>query len=63
MELSKAAAGMWRALRSIEVLEHIGTQESQVVLKALSQGAPEARLTQQAKAALERLAKRPAATP
>ena len=45
----------WRAL---EVLEQIGTPEARAVLKALAEGAPAARLTQGAKVALERLAKR-----
>jgi WD40 repeat protein len=45
-----------RALRSIEVLEQIGTPEAREVLAAVAQGAPEAQLTQDAKAALERLA-------
>jgi RNA polymerase sigma factor (sigma-70 family) len=49
-----------RTLRAIEALEHIGNQEAQQVLKTLAQGAPEARLTQEAKASLARLAKRPA---
>jgi hypothetical protein len=45
-------------LRGIEILEHIGTPEAQEVLETLSQGAPEARVTREAKASLERLAKR-----
>ncbi len=44
-----------RPLRAIEALEHIGTPEAQELLKNLSQGAPEARLTQEAKGALTRL--------
>ena len=44
-------------LRAIEVLEHIGTPDAQEVLKKLAKGAPEARLTQEAKAALARLGK------
>jgi hypothetical protein len=47
-----------RTLRAIEVLEHIGTPESQQVLKTLAQGAPESRLTEEAKTSLEHLAKR-----
>jgi hypothetical protein len=52
-----------RALRAVEVLEQIGTPDAQVVLRALAKGLPEARLTQEAKASLERLAKRLAAKP
>ncbi len=48
-----------RALRAIEMLEHIGTQEARQVLERLAKGASEARLTQEAKASLERLALRP----
>jgi WD40 repeat protein len=47
-----------RELRAVEVLEHLGTAEAQHVLKELARGAPEARLTQEVKAALERLARR-----
>ncbi len=46
----------WRAL---EVLEQVATPQARDLLKALAEGAPAARLTQEAKAALERLAKRP----
>jgi WD40 repeat protein len=52
-----------RALRAIEVLEHLGTPEAARLLEALSRGAPEARLTQEAEAASKRLAQRPAALP
>jgi hypothetical protein len=45
-------------LRAVEVLEHLGTAEAQVVLKELARGAPEARLTREAKAALKRLGTR-----
>jgi WD40 repeat protein len=48
-----------RALRAVEVLEHIGTAEARQVLEAVSRGVPEARLTREAKAALERLAAGP----
>jgi hypothetical protein len=50
-------------LRAVMVLERIGTVEAQQVLEMLASGAPDARLTQEAKASLERLAKRPATTP
>jgi hypothetical protein len=48
-----------REVRAIEVLEHIGTSEAEQLLQTLAKGAPEARLTQEAKASLERLVKRP----
>jgi hypothetical protein len=46
-----------QALRAVEVLEHIGSPEAIKVLEYLSQGAPGARLTQEAKASLDRLHK------
>jgi hypothetical protein len=52
-----------RSLRAVEVLETIGTPEARQVLERLARGVPEARLTQEAKASLERLAKRSAARP
>ncbi len=52
-----------RASRALQVLEHIGTPGARKVLETLARGVPEARLTQEAKASLERLAKRPAAKP
>jgi hypothetical protein len=47
-----------RGVRAVEALEHIGTAEAREVLQTLADGAP-ARLTREAKASLERLAKRP----
>jgi RNA polymerase sigma factor (sigma-70 family) len=44
-----------RAMRAVEVLEQIGTSEARKVLEALARGEPDNRLTQDAKAALERL--------
>jgi WD40 repeat protein len=52
-----------RALRALEVFEHAGPAEARRLLTSLAQGAPAARLTQEAKAALKRLARRPARTP
>jgi hypothetical protein len=52
-----------REMRAVEALEHIGTPEAQKVLEKVATGAPEARLTQEAKASLERLANRPVAVP
>jgi hypothetical protein len=42
-----------------QVLEHIDTPEAKQVLQTLATGAPEARVTREAKVSLERLAKRP----
>jgi WD40 repeat protein len=47
-----------RALRAVEVLEHIGTPGARQVLEGLAAGAPEARLTREARASLKRLAAR-----
>ena len=52
-----------RAIRVIEVLEHIGTPEARDALGALTRGKPGTDLTEGAKAALERLAKRPVLNP
>src|SRR5439155_24570181 len=42
-----------RAVRAVEILEHVATPEAQALLQDLAKGAPEARLTQEAKASLE----------
>jgi WD40 repeat protein len=47
-----------RTLRAIEVLEHVATPEARKLLEQLARGAPGARLTTEALAALERLEKR-----
>jgi RNA polymerase sigma factor (sigma-70 family) len=44
-----------RSLRAVEALEHIATPEARQVLQNIVTGAPEARLTRDAKAALQRL--------
>jgi WD40 repeat protein len=46
-----------RSLRAVEVLELCGTQEAREVLKSLAAGAEGARLTEEAKSALKRLAR------
>ena len=46
-----------RQVRAVELLERLGSREAQDVMKTLAQSAPEARLTQEAKASLERLAR------
>jgi RNA polymerase sigma factor (sigma-70 family) len=52
-----------RALRAVRVLECVGTPEARQHLETLSRGAPEARVTQEAKASLQRRARRPASSP
>jgi WD40 repeat protein len=47
-----------RALRAIEMLEYAGTPEARALLTDLAKGTPDLRLTREAKAALERLARR-----
>jgi hypothetical protein len=44
-----------RSLRAVEVLETIATPEARQLLRRIADGAPEARLTREARAALERL--------
>jgi WD40 repeat protein len=44
-----------RALRMLELLEHLGTPEARTLLQELAAGAPEARRTRAAQAALARL--------
>jgi hypothetical protein len=45
-------------LRAIQVLERIGSKKAESLLKKLATGTPIARETQDAKASLERLARR-----
>jgi RNA polymerase sigma factor (sigma-70 family) len=52
-----------RALRAVEALEHAGMPEARRLLEALARGAAGARLTREARLSLERLARRPAASP
>jgi WD40 repeat protein len=63
IERQELSAIALRQVRAMEVLEHIATPEARDLLKNLAAGAPEARSTQDAKAALARLTKRIAATP
>jgi RNA polymerase sigma factor (sigma-70 family) len=48
-------AGLVRDLRAVEVLELIGTAEARQVLGALAAGVPTARLTREARSAMQRL--------
>jgi WD40 repeat protein len=58
-ELPEAVEGdHLRELRAIELLELLGTDEAKKILKTLASGAPDAELTQRAKAALARLTRR-----
>jgi hypothetical protein len=50
--------GFLRKWRALEVVERIGTAEAQELLKHLSEGDPAARLTREARASLERLARK-----
>jgi RNA polymerase sigma factor (sigma-70 family) len=52
-----------RAMRSVQVLEAIGTPEARSMLQSLARGVPTARLTRAAAAALERLNHRRGAFP
>jgi hypothetical protein len=52
-----------RMLRAVEVAEYLGTADARRLLEALAEGAPEARLTQEANASLGRLATRPGGNP
>jgi RNA polymerase sigma factor (sigma-70 family) len=52
-----------RQVRAVEILEHIGTAEARQVLQTLADGMPDARLTREARASLQRLTNRRAAAP
>jgi WD40 repeat protein len=52
-----------RGWRAVEVLEHLATPEARRLLAEWAEGEPEARLTREAKASLERLARSPRAKP
>jgi WD40 repeat protein len=52
--------GQLQAIRGVEVLEHLATPDARWLLESLARGTPEARQTQEAKASLQRLARRPA---
>lgn len=55
---NKATPEYLQALRGIEVLERVGTAEAKGVLEKVAGGLPEAEVTRQSRAALERLKER-----
>jgi hypothetical protein len=63
LEGSVPSGEQLRALRAGAVLEHVATPEARQLLQKLAAGAPGARLTREAKAATERLEKRPKPSP
>ena len=54
-KLASPPAEKVQQLRAIQVLEYMATPEARQLLVSLAKGAPEARLTREAKAALQRL--------
>jgi hypothetical protein len=58
-----ASSDRQRQLRAIMALERMATPEAKELLASLAQGIPEARLTQDAKASLKRLARTPSSAP
>jgi WD40 repeat protein len=61
-EAGNPSANHLRVLRAVEILELVATPDAKKLLETLAAGAPEARLTQEAKTSLGRLAKRTSAT-
>lgn len=55
---SQTSVSLVRVLRAVEVLERTGTADARRVLESLSGGAPQALVTREAKASLQRLAQR-----
>jgi len=56
--LERESPGRLRELRAVEVLENLDTPEARGLLEMLTEGAPKAWLTREAKAALGRLTRR-----
>jgi hypothetical protein len=62
-QLRPRATERLREVRAVQVLEYLGTPDAKRLLEALAKGIPAARLTQEARAALSRLARRSAPVP
>jgi hypothetical protein len=62
-KLAMPSGDRLRGLRAVEVLEHIATAEARQLLEQMATGIPDAPLTQEAKAALDRLSRRRANRP
>src|SRR5262249_30750755 len=62
-ELHDPRGDSLRVLRALEVLELTGSRKALPVLEALAKGIPEARLTREAKATRDRMARRGGLTP
>jgi RNA polymerase sigma factor (sigma-70 family) len=60
---SQPAPHQLQALRAIQVLEIVGTADARSLLQAVAEGAPGARLTEEAKVALARLDRRQTPSP
>jgi WD40 repeat protein len=58
-ELARPSAAQLRYLRAVEALEYAATPGAASLLEELAKGAPEARLTREAKLSLDRLRRRP----
>jgi WD40 repeat protein len=58
MEKSGSSAEEVRTIRALELLEQLGTPEARTLLQTLAKGAPNADLTREAKAILDRLERR-----
>src|SRR5207302_1368352 len=59
----RLAPDILRAIRAVEVLEHIASTDACELLAGLARGAPGARLTCEARASWQRLTKRAAPSP
>jgi hypothetical protein len=60
---AKPSAECLRGLRAVAVLEHVGSPEAHQLLEKIAGGTREAWLTQDAQAAMQRLARRPTDRP